>query len=355
MPASAAHIAVVGKASLENYLRNPPVDQIKTGRPWIRKLRMRKKTFAGGKQHVVVQIRKSYDQNGEWYYGDQTMTFNKRDTLEQAFFQWRGFRDGYTMTVDEFIENGLTISDDSRVAMTGDEKVILTDLFKERNAALMEGFEMQLDQGFQRAGDAGGMSIKGLDHLVGTVAATGTVGNLNRATYAWWRPHIKTGITKATMEQEMEQAFRACQRNGGAPDFIMMGSNFYDTYRDVATDSIGRRVQVGMGGGQPQMDIGTGQVVDGGVMTGFSFKGIPIIWNPTFLDLQGLDSPSVDWDNRCYILNCRHMQEMPVKGFDEVAYTPPMVYNREAHFFGRRWKGALIMQRANAQGMLAIS
>lgn len=48
MPASTAHITVAGKASLNQFLRNRPVDQVAVGRPFLRKLRMKKKTFAGG-------------------------------------------------------------------------------------------------------------------------------------------------------------------------------------------------------------------------------------------------------------------------------------------------------------------
>ena len=349
MPASAAHIAVAGKASLENYLRNKAVDQIQVGRPWIRKLRSRKKLFDGGKQHIVIQLRKSYGQNGQWYYGEQEMTFNKRDTLAQAFYQWRGFRDGYTMSTDEFIENGIQISDDSRVKMSRNEKIQLTDIFTERNEALMEGFELGLDQGLQRNGQQETEAIKGLDHLIGDTANTGTVGALNRATYSWWRPTIKTGLTKANIEDEMEKGFRACQRNGGMPDWIEMGSDALDIYRSTIVESVERRMDVGTGGAQPKAGLGIGENVDGGVMTGLYFKGvIPIIWNPTFLDLDALEGSITNkWEKRIYMLNCNHIREHVVRGFDEVAYVPPTVYNREAHFFGRRWKGALAMQRAN--------
>ena len=357
MPASAAHIAVVGKASLENYLRNKPVDQIQVGRPWIRKLRSRKMTFDGGKQHIVVQLRKSYDQNGQWYYGEQEMTFNKRDTLEQAFYAWTGFRDGYTMSTDEFIENGLSVSDDSRVSMTRNEKIQLTNLFTERNEALVEGFELGLDQGFSRNGSFDSDAIKGLDHLIGSTPNTGKVGNLDRATYSWWRPTIKTALTKANLEDEMEKGFRACQRNGGMPDFIQMGSDALDVYRQTFIDNVERRMDVGRGGAQPKGGLGVGENVDGGVMTGLYFKGvIPIVWNPTFLDLDALEGSATNkWEKRIYMINCRHIREHVVRNFDEVAYVPPTVYNREAHFFGRRWKGAIAMQRANAHWLGVVA
>ena len=90
-------------------------------------------------------------------------------------------------------------------------------------------------------------------------------------------------------------------------------------------------------------------------MTGLSFKGIPITWDPVTVALQALESSTTDWRKRVYMLTCGDIQEMPVAGYDEVNFVPPTVYNREAHFFGRRWKGALIMRRANSHwlGVLA--
>ena len=356
MPASAAHLAVIQKASLDHYLRNPPVDQIKTGRPWIRKLRSRKKTFAGGKEKIVVQIRKDYDENGQWYYGEQNFVFNKRDTLAQAEYVWAGFRDGYVMSTDDFIHNGITISPDSKSVMTGDERIQLTNIFNERNEALIEGFEKQLDQGFHQAGTEGGVRIRGLDYLIGQSATSGTVGGINRANFSWWRPTIKTGITAATIENDMEEGFWQCQRNGGNPDFIMMGPKAYDTYRSAFVANVERRMDVGVSGAQPRGGLGIGENVDGGVQTGMFFKGmIPIIRDPVTTDLDAIETTSNDWERRIYMVNCRYIQEMPVKSFDEVSYVPPPVYNREAHFFARRWKGAIIMQRANAHWLGVVS
>lgn len=357
MPVSAAHIAVVGKSTLEWYLKNPPEDQIKVGRPWIRKLRSMKKMFGGGKEHVVVQLRKTYDENGQWYFGEQEFLFNRRDTLDQAFYRWTGFRDGYTLSEDDFIRNGLSISQDSRVSMTGAEKVQLTNIFEEQNTALLLGFEKQLDAGFNRSGAYSVEAIKGRDLLIGLNANQGTVGALNRATNEWWRPNIRPNIAAGNMVAEMEKLFMDCQVHGGMPDYIDMGRQAVETYREQTKTEIVREVQVPMRGGQPGMDAGVGASNDGGVMTGLSFKGIPIYWNPVFEELDIVENPAAAsrWTKRTYMINCMDITEMPVRNYDEAAYTPPTVYNREAHFFARRWKGAMIAKRLNGHGLIILA
>ena len=141
------------------------------------------------------------------------------------------------------------------------------------------------------------------------------------------------------------------------PDFIEMGSDALDVYRSAVVENIGRRMDVGTGGAQPKGGLGVGENVDGGVMTGLFWKGvIPIVWNPTFLDLDTLEGSATNkWEKRVYMVNCAHIREHVVRGFDEVAYTPRGVHNREAHFFARRWKGALAMQRANAHFLGVVS
>ncbi|MCY4430288.1 MAG: phage major capsid protein [Rhodospirillales bacterium] len=358
MPASPAHIAVVGKYSLEYYQKNPPVDQIQTSRPWIDRLRQNKMAFPGGKENIVVQILTDYDENGEWYYGDQEMAYNRRDGIQQAFFKWRSFRDGYTLTDDDFIENGIQISMDNNVTMSGAERIQLTNLFETRNTQLTLGFTKQLDQGFLRNGVAGSDHIKGLDYLVSTTPNVGTPAGINRAKAgnAYWRNNVgELNLATGTILEAMEAGFEACQRNGGMPNFIQMGTKAIAVYRAALKEDIGREISQAANFRQPQADGGIGQSVDGGTMTGYHFKGIPIVRNFVFSDVQALEGAGTDWDKRIQMLNMAHIKEHFVRGYDEVDFIPPTVYNREAHYFGRRWKGALCMTRANSHWTGAVA
>ncbi len=78
MPASSAEIAFLGKYALDAHMRNMPVDQIGTDRPFYKKLIGKKRTFPGGKQYIVETIRESYDSNYVTYYGADSVSFQKK-------------------------------------------------------------------------------------------------------------------------------------------------------------------------------------------------------------------------------------------------------------------------------------
>ena len=60
MSITSAQLAEVGKASLDLYLRNNPIDQVAMQRPLLKHLQTKKKSFAGAREHVVEQVRKGY-------------------------------------------------------------------------------------------------------------------------------------------------------------------------------------------------------------------------------------------------------------------------------------------------------
>ena len=63
MPVSSSDLEILGKSSLDDYLRNTAVDQISTDTPLLKKLMQKKKKLVGAKQNVTVNIRKSLDSN----------------------------------------------------------------------------------------------------------------------------------------------------------------------------------------------------------------------------------------------------------------------------------------------------
>ena len=95
MPISSEDLQIAGKTSLDDFLRNQPVDQIAMDVPLFRKLMSKRKPFLGAKQNIVAQIRKSHDSNFAWAYGEEPVAFNKRNTIEQAAFPWRRAVDGF--------------------------------------------------------------------------------------------------------------------------------------------------------------------------------------------------------------------------------------------------------------------
>jgi hypothetical protein len=114
MPISNADLQELAKVSLDEYLRNMPVDQIATERPLLKKLMSGRKTFLGAKQNVVENIRKSYGSNFAWAYGEDKVSFNKRNTTEQAQFPWRRANDGLYIDYDRLFGIGITVREGCR-------------------------------------------------------------------------------------------------------------------------------------------------------------------------------------------------------------------------------------------------
>lgn len=354
MPFTAQELADAGKTSINFYLKNKPIDQIAVERPFFRKLMAKAKKFPGAQQYIVEQLRYTHGANFQWYYGAQTVSYNARNTVEQAQFAWRSAHDGFYLDEDRLTQNGIVLTDDNKGGRaTRAEVMQLTPLLDEQAEALRLGFEEAMSRDLLRDGSAGAENIEGLDLLVATDPTSGTVGGVNRATAgnAYWRNNVNLSTTQANLVTVCEQMWRACVRNGGMPDFIMAGSDWIDDMRDAVRAS---------SAGQYQLDPNRqSQIYDAiqhrdGVDSGLRIHGIPVLWNPEFSEVDTLDSPTPTYEKRAYFINCRHMSLRPAEGHNMIARTPPRMYNKYVHYWALTWKGGLTMSRSNAHAVIGL-
>jgi hypothetical protein len=348
MPISAGDLQELAKVSLDEYLRNMPVDQIATERPLLKKLMAGRKTFLGAKQNIVENVRKTYGSNFNWAYGEDAVVFNKRNTTEQASFPWRRAVDGLYLDYDRLFGNGIKVREGERGAykLEQNEKVQLLNLLDEQMESLKEGFMQKLDLELHRNGTADADAIVGLDVLVSTAPTTGTVGGLDRATATYWRNNAQTGISTAsvgTLAQAMEVNWRKCIKNGGSPDFILAGGDFIDAYRKEITVTNNANA-----GAVKTLDAGVGS----GVNTGLYFKGVEIIWDPQFEELQTLETATVSWNKRAYFINTKFMK---YRDDDMDIVTPVRPHDTLAMYAMVNLRCALSISRANAHAVLAIA
>lgn len=348
MPISNADLQELAKVSLDEYLRNMPVDQIATERPLLKKLMAGRKTFLGAKQNVVENIRKDYGSNFSWAYGEDAVVFNKRNTTEQAAFPWRRAVDGLYLDYDRLFGNGIKVREGDRGAfkLEQNEKVQLLNLLDEQMESLKEGFMKKLDLELHRNGTQDTDAVAGLDALVAVAPATGVIGGLDGATATYWRNNAQTGISTSsvgTLAQAMETNWRKCIKNGGSPDFILAGGDFIDAYRKeitITNNAESGRVKT--------VDAGVGS----GVSTGMYFKGVEIIWDPQFEELQTLETATVNWNKRCYFLNTKHLK---YRDDDMDIVTPVRPHDTLAMYAMVNLRMALSTSRRNAQAVLAIA
>lgn len=348
MPISNADLQELAKVSLDEYLRNMPVDQIATERPLLKKLMEGRKTFLGAKQNVVENIRKTYGSNFNWAYGEAAVTFNKRNTTEQAAFPWRRAVDGLYIDYDRLFGNGIKVREGERGAykLEQNEKVQLLNLLDEQMESLKEGFMQKLDFELHRSGAASTDAVTGLDALVSIAPTTGVVGGLDRASATYWRNSAETAISTGTvgnLAQRMEYQWRKAIKHGGSPNFILAGGKFIDAYRkEITVTNMADAKNV------KTLDAGVGS----GVNTGLYFKGVEIIWDPSFEDLDALETPAVEWEKRCYFLNTKYLK---LRDDDIDIVTPIRPHDVLAMYAMVNLRLALSLSRSNAQAVLAIA
>lgn len=350
MPFNPEQLAYAGKAAIDFFLKNNPIDQINTERPLIKKLMAGKQGYGGGLQYIVEQLRTSNDSNFQSYFGDSQVSYNRKRTLDQAKYTYGAFHDGFGLNEDELVQNGIVMTDDRNAQPTAAEKVQLTNLLEENMTTLKLGFEENFDLMLHRDGTASETDIAGIDHLIQLdPLVSSVVGTINQATNAFWRNYAQLGIAEDDLINEMEIAWRECIRYGGfSPDFILVGGDFLDAYRRAAALTVNRQITgaQGLQKGGVSVDASTSACY---------FKGVELVWDPVFDVLDDADSPEVPWARRCYFINTKFLKLRPINGHWMVSRKPPRVYDRYVHYFALTSKAALTTGKRNAHAVLSLT
>lgn len=348
MPISGGDLATIATLSIADYLRNTPIDQVGYDHPFLRTMQAKRKKLNPG-VNQKVQVRKGYGANFAWSKGESPRTFNKRDTIDQATYEWYTGLDGLYLPWDNLFAAGVYVDPDpaskGKLVPTANEKAVITNMIAENMESLKLGFDEKLNIEIMRNGSSGADAIVGLDALVSRTPAVGIVGGLDPATKTYWRNYFAGAVAQANLLDTMEAMWRACIRNGGSPDYISMGSIALDTYRKTLTIS-------------QNADAGKPKTIDGGVgtgtRTGLFYKGVEIFWDPTFAELDALEAPAASalWEKRMYFVNTKHM----IYEDDEITvYSPASPNNIRATYVSVDVRCRLKATRRNAHGLIIVA
>lgn len=349
MPITANQLALGANYQLELYAKNDPVDQITSEKPLFQWLVSKKEDTAGANTYFNEKVRVANDSNYQNYYGDDQVTYNRRDPVRLAKFPWANFHDGFGLNEDELAANGITMTDDSEASVSSAEQFQIVNLLKQNYMALKEGVQVAFDLEIHQDGSQNTKAIPGLDYLVSTTPTTGTVGGIDAAVATWWRNNASMGISLASagnLTQKMEEMWRACRLYGGmTPDKIFVGAYFLDKYRAEFNATVVRQSQTG------------GKASDGDVaINDLYFHGIKLEWNPSFeaVDTE-VGSITYPWTKRCYFLNSKTIKLRPLSGHWMVNRKPPRMYDRYVHYFGMTSKYRLTTSKRNANAVLSAA
>lgn len=360
MAVTAEELARYGKHAIDLYLKNDPIDAVNAERPLLKKLMAGKKETTSGKNKLVVQVRKGNDSNFQDFYGSEDVTYNRKDTIEQASYDYANFHDGFSLHEDDFIRNGVVVTEGGPgKKATASEKETITNMFQEHLETLRSGFEESLDvvvhgtYGMDASSLVGNITsnpIYGLADMISITPTAGTYAGIARSN-AYWQNHASTGITATASTGDiltkMRVAWRACTKYGGRPDMILCGSTFLDGYIDHMMQTYGRVNYTPISG----KDI---EGAEGGVF----YQGVPLVWDPTF-DTFGaaaaLGGDTYSWAKRCYFINTKFLKLMPIKGQHMVSRTPPRVYNKYEYYWALTTRFYLVNTKPRAHAVLCLA
>jgi hypothetical protein len=178
------------------------------------------KTVTGGRT-IIQEL--EYAENGttKWYSGYETLNISPSDVFTAAEYNYAQCATTVSISGLEQLQN------------SGEEAIINLLILRIRNAEKSLANTVATGCYSDGLGD-GGKQIGGLQLLVDSTPATGTVGGIDAASYTFWRNIASTGTTaSATNIQSLMNAV-ALQlvRGAESPDLIMAGSNKYKFYLD---------------------------------------------------------------------------------------------------------------------------
>lgn len=353
MPLNALEIEKISKVAIDHYRKNPPVDQINVERPLLDILLPKAKPILGGKEYIVDNIYVSNGGNGQYWSGNSKVTYNTRNPNELVKARWCNFHDGFTLNEDELKRAGITVNDDKgkSTATTG-EVVQLTNMLESQFKALDEGAKDFIHASLWLDGSQSADATPGIDALVSTTPAVGTIMGLSAATNTYWRNFAQTGLTGADAGARlaaaldaMEKAKRAIMRTSGRINHIFVGSDFLDFVRNALIAA--NQTQINYGGGSKlSFDMAT-EVI--------KFDGIPLHWVPDFDTNFGGAAPTIPWSKRCYMLDLRHLfLNRDPDDWMRMRY-PGRPIDQYVYYFAMTAKYGMTCKKRNAQAVLAIA
>lgn len=351
MPLNAGEIAKIAKVAITAYGKNAPTDQINVERPLLDVLVPKAKNIVGGVDGFTVNIFKSNDANAQLWSGNGKVTYNSRSPNDFAKYDWMNHHDGFVLNEDELKRAGITVHDDNGKNMSSASEVVaLTSMVVSQFKALEEGVKDSMHALLWLDGSQFVGAQPGIDALVSTAPAVGTIGNI-AASNAYWQNIARTGLgtTLAILLDAMEQSKRDAQRKKGRFTHIFAGSSFYDALRNAVIASNVTQVTYGSGS-KLAIDMATDTL---------KFDGLPITYVPDFDTNFGQAAPPIPWSKRCYMLNLSGEEKgiglrKDDSDFMRMRY-PGRPIDQYTYHFAMTSKFGLGMGKRNTHAVLAIA
>lgn len=184
---------------------------------------------ADGGREIIQEL--EFAENGTfgWYSGYDTLNISPQEVFSAAEYNWKQCAVAVSISGLEELMN------------SGEEAFI--DLLESRIGNSERTMRNQMGKAVYGDGTAaGGKAIGGLQLLVADANTVGTVGNINRATWAFWQNQSFSGTTNfgtitstANINSYMNRTWLTIVRGNEKPDLIMADNTYYRYYWESLT------------------------------------------------------------------------------------------------------------------------
>lgn len=199
-------------------------DNVSNGNALLKRLSQKGKVkLIDGGRTIVEELEYAENATFQYYAGYEAINVSPSTVLSAAEFDWKQA----SVVVSA---SGL----ETRVQNAGKEKII--DLLESRITNAMHTFRNNLSTGVYSDGTGtGGKQVGGLRSLVALDPSTGTVGGIDRASYAFWKNYTSGDVasidtTYSTLETEMRTAWVNLIRGSDKPDLIVADTTLFQRY-----------------------------------------------------------------------------------------------------------------------------
>lgn len=301
-----------------------------------------KRKYVDGGQAIVQEI--EYSENGTYkrYSGYDILNISPSDVFTAAQYPFAQAAVAVSISGLEMLQN------------SGREKQL--DLLDSRIGNAERTFMNNLSNDCYSTGTAdGGKQIGGLQLLVSTTPTSGTVGGIDRATWAFWRNNYQSFATAglipgaATMQTMMNRTWLPQVRASDRPDLIVCDNTYFRYYWE-SLQAI-QRIQStdeGMAGFAALKFMDADVVFDGGFQ-GNTAGNVSVLGSGgSWLSGSGAPTSSM------YFLNTDYIFLRPHRDRDMTPLDPDRFsVNQDAMVKLVAWAGNMTMSNAWAQGILA--
>lgn len=256
-----------------------------------------------------------------WYSGMDKITYTPKQLFTSAEYAMKLCAVPVAISGEDMLKN------------SGKEQMI--NLFQKRIENAEKTMANQMAKALYGNGtENSGKSIGGLQLLVADDSATGTVGNINRATSGneFWRNQTKTSVaplTSDTIRSEMDAIYLKCSRGTDKPDLIVADDTMYSLFEQSLT---------------PMQKFSDPKMAEAGFTT-LKYKGADVIFDGG----QGGFCP----EKHMYFLNTNYLYLRPHKDRNmKVIGGERMAIDQDAIYKIIGWAGNLTMSNAQLQGVL---